>query len=102
MAKEFGRLSNTFLRLIKKDEYGNYTVYDFHTAINGNMWVQMHERVILNELNEKIGDCCHGPIKKIMSRVTGNKQYTNLKSRGYKFAGTFEQDIFGVERRKMS
>ena len=98
--KNFGPLSNTFHRLKRYDKFfGTYTIYDFHTATNGYMWMQKHEGVRLNDLNERVGDCYHHNMRRIYSKDEGNSIFLDLLAKGFVRAGIFEQDILGYERR---
>lgn len=99
MNKEFGRLSSTFYRLIRKDEFGKYDVYDFHTVVNGNLFVQKHENAEIDENGFIIGMCYHYT-RDMIKKDKGNAKYKELKSQGYKFIGIFEEDVCGYTRRK--
>jgi hypothetical protein len=95
---EFGRLSSTFYRLVRKDEFGKYDVCDFNTVVNGNLYIQEHENAEIDENGYIINACYHDKIK-MTTKEKGNARYEQLKSRGYKFIGMFEKDICGYERR---
>lgn len=96
--RNFGPMSNTFLRLAQKDERGRYAICDFHKS-SKSMWIQKHDNVVLDENGERQGDCAHHPMRRVHSAEYGNKIYREYKEMGFKFVGRFEQDIFGVERK---
>ena len=96
--REFGPISNTFLRLAKEDERGKYIICDFHKNSRA-MWIQKHDNVVLDKNGERRGDCAHYPIREIYSAEYGNRIYKSYKEKGFKFIGRFEQDILGYERK---
>lgn len=92
------RKSSTFYRLVKKDEFGKYDVYDFHTVINGNMYFQQIENADLDEDGLIIG-CCYHNKPKFTNKEEGNKKYRALQAKGFKALGKFEMDVCGNTRR---
>lgn len=84
------RRSSTFFRLEKNIGDGYKSIYEFHTVVNGNMYIREHE--------EKNGEeRWLGTSKPIYSKEAGNNMYKRLLKSGYKFAGKYEMDILGYK-----
>ena len=102
---EFGALSNTFVRLASPNKrWGRYRIYDFHTGVNGNCWIQYHEADL--DENGRRGGGYNGqpefvylPARGIHRKEYGNQKYKDLLAEGFVKVGKFEEDIFGRERR---
>lgn len=88
--------SSTFLRLERAFGDGKgFSVYEFHTVVNGNAYIAHHEEDKDRKWLCNVGkpfDCTH-------FKDWGNKEYKRLKSLGYKFAGEWEMDILGNKKR---
>ena len=102
--ERFGRKSSTFYRLVRKDEYGRYDFYDFHTVINGNMHYNYYERAELSAEGNVVHYGYIGREVRIPSYDTAGKEkanqlYRKLQKQGFKCIGVFEDDICGVSRR---
>lgn len=86
------RRSSTFYRLEKSIGDGYVSVFEFHTVVNGNMYIAEHEELPDGQLGW-IGS------KKMTNKDSGNKKYLQLKAQGYKFAGRYEMDICGYKEK---
>jgi hypothetical protein len=82
------RKSSIFYRLEKSIGDGYVSVFEFHTVINGNMYITEHEEFDNGQLG------WIGP-NKMTNKDSGNKKYLRLKAQGYKFVGKYEMDIYG-------
>jgi len=80
--------SSIFYRLEKSIGGGCVSVFEFHTVVNGNMYIAEHEEFDNGQLGW-IGS------KEMTNKDSGNKKYLQLKAQGYKFAGRYEMDICG-------
>lgn len=89
--------SSDFVRLEKK--CGDIVfVYEFHTVSHdGGKWFVYH----VDSFEEWEGHSRLHKNKKC-TRESGNRLYTELKAKGYKYAGKYEMDIFGHKERKVS
>ena len=105
--KQFGKHSNTFYRLAKKDgRYREWIIYDFHTSHPAHhigepyYWIESFEICEnMNQNGEIIGGKCGIKKEKNVQREDGNALYMKLKNDGFIVVGKFEQDICGNERR---
>lgn len=89
MASTGKRRSSTFYRLEKSIGDGWKSVCEFHRVVNGNKYYVEHEE----RADGSTGYI--GESKRILTAEYGNKVYKRYKSLGYKFAGTYEMDIYG-------
>lgn len=79
--------SSTFFRVEKNIGDGFVSVYEFHTVINGNMYIAHHE--------EKDGSRRWMGRRMKTNKELGNKRYKELLTDGYQFAGKYQMDIYG-------
>lgn len=82
------RKSSTFFRLEKEIGDGYKRVVEFHTVVNGNIYIAEHEEMPSGRTGYISKD-------KRCTPTSGNAEYARLKSEGYKFAGVWEMDILG-------
>lgn len=88
------RKSSTFFKLEREFGDGDgFSVYEFHTVVNGNTYIAHNEE----DKNRKWRCNCGKNIP--CSKKWGNEEYERLKSIGYKFAGKWEMDICGRKTR---
>ena len=81
--------SSNFYRLEKSLGNGCVDVYEFHSVVNGNMYIAHHE--------EYKGIHGHRYPDRNCAKETGNERYRQLKALGYRFTGIYEMDIFGYK-----
>lgn len=94
------RVTSSFLRLEKEIRGGNFDVYEFCKANNGNMFIEHHEenagegKRILGYIHKttKLGKTDAG-------KEYGNKKYKELMEEGYIFTGVYECDMCGYAKR---
>jgi len=105
--KEFGALCSTFYRLaiLHKGTKDKYFVYDFHTGVNGNCWVETYDYTTIDEDGRAGAGCYHNkwhvyvPSRKLDYREHERERYKDLIGKGYNLIGRYESDIYGRERR---
>lgn len=88
--------SSDFIRLEKtiNTNYGSFVdVYEFHTVVNGNLYIARHEETTAGGMmaNYPVRDC---------TKETGNARYIQLKENGYKYTGRYQMDILGYKTKK--
>lgn len=92
MASTGNRRSSTFYRLEKPIGDGWLSVVEFHRVEgNNNKYYVEHEE------RPDGGTGYLGERRDCFDKEYGNKIYKRYKARGYKFAGTYEMDIYGVK-----
>lgn len=96
MKEEFGRLSSTFYKLERPfgDDSG-YLVYEFHTVVNGNMYIKQLEEDVDHHWRNSIREIRLG--RSSDAKQAGNAMYEKLLAEGFRFAGKYKMDIFGVK-----
>ena len=94
------RVTSSFFRLEKETDGGNFDVYEFCKANNGNMFIEHHEEIAGEE--KRILGYIHKTIKLGKSdagKECGNKKYKELMEDGYIFTGVYECDMCGYAKR---
>ena len=82
------RKSSTFYRLERNIGDGYKQVYEFHTVVNGNVYIAEHEE-------RPDGSTGYIGKNRRCTKEAGNREYLSLKAAGYKFTGIYEMDILG-------
>lgn len=86
------RISSKFYRIEKNIGDGFISVIEFHTVVNGKMYIREHEELDGQER-------WRGKAKDIHDKETGNKIYKRYLSNGYKFTGVYVMDILGYKEK---
>ena len=86
------RRSSTFYGLEREIGDGYKSVIEFHTVVNGNLYLLKREE-------RPDGSDGWSDKPRYTNKEDGNKEYLRLKNKGYKFAGIYEKDIYGYKTR---